>query len=71
MPNFPIYYSLDALKPGDPDSYFRVLSGGYYQNWDAKAQKWVDVTSPAARDYLSRAIENGDGAFRVTAADVH
>jgi hypothetical protein len=69
-PRAPRYYSLDALKPGDPDSYFRVLSGGRYERWDSVARQWVHVTSQAARDYMSRAIENGDGAFQVKPSDI-
>lgn len=72
MPDRPArYYSLEAVKPGDPDSYFRVLSGGRYESWDPRAKAWVHVTSQAARDYMSRAIENGDGAFPIDASDVH
>ena len=56
----PRYYSLDAPTPGDPDSYFRVMSGGRYERWDAPTKAWVHVISAAAREYLSRAIENGD-----------
>ena len=54
------YYSLAGAKPGDPDTYFRVASGGRYDRWDSATKAWVHVTSSAAREYLSRAIENGD-----------
>jgi hypothetical protein len=64
------HYALEAVKLGDPDSYFRVMSGGRYERWDSVAKVRVHVTSPAARDYYSRAIENGDKVFRVDEADV-
>jgi hypothetical protein len=69
VPDFPIYYSLDALKPGDPDTYFRIQSGGRYERYDPRTKTWQHVTSDVARDYMSRAIENGD-AWPVGASGV-
>jgi hypothetical protein len=56
----PRYYALDPAKPGDLDTYFRLSSGGRYDRWDGATKAWVHVASSAAREYLSRAIENGD-----------
>jgi len=64
------YYALEAVRPGDPDSYFRVMSGGRYERWDPESRAWLHVTSPAARDYLSRAIENGDRAWPVEPSEI-
>jgi len=64
------YYALDAVRPGDPDSYFRVMSGGRYERWDPVTLTWLHVTSAAAREFLSRAIENGDGAFSVDPSEI-
>ena len=64
------YYALDAVRPGDPDGYFRVMSGGRYERWDPVTLTWLHVTSAAARELLSRAIENGDGAFPVDPSEI-
>lgn len=61
------YYLIDTI-PAKP-VYFRVSDGGRYDRWDAPAKAWVHVSSPDARDYFSRAIENGD-AWPVKAGDV-
>lgn len=44
----------------DPRPYFRVASGGVFSTWNPIAKSWDHVTKPAVRDYLSRAVENGD-----------
>ena len=58
MPDPARYYLIDTI-PSAP-LHFRVSDGGRYDRWDAPAKAWVHVTSPDARDYLSRAIESGD-----------
>ena len=64
------YYALSGLKPGDPDTYFRLMTGGRYERWDPEAKAWLHVTSPAARDYYSRAIENGDDCVPINRSDI-
>lgn len=64
------YYVLLGDPGKSSDSYFRVASGGVYHRWDAKTHAWVHVTTEAARDFYSRAIENGDGVVPATPAEV-
>ena len=64
------YYQLLQSKPDDPVYYFSVGSGGRYDRWDPATKTWVHVTSGPARDYYSRAIENGE-AVRTTREAVH
>lgn len=60
MTDWPRVYTIIG-DPPNPDGYFRVSSVGRYDRWDGRS--WIHVTAPAARDYYSRAIENGDGVI--------
>ncbi len=50
----------------EPSFYFRVDDGGVFKRWNAKTRHWVEVRNDKGRDFLSRAIENGDGAWPLT-----
>lgn len=66
----PRYYALFGINDTDPDTYFRILSGGVYETWDRHTKTWQHVTSPILRDFYSRAIENGDNVIEVAASRV-
>ncbi len=51
-----------------PSFHFRVDDGGVFQRWNAKTRHWVKVHGKG-RDFLSRAIENGDGAWPMNAEE--
>lgn len=61
------YYTFFGLVPRMPDSHFRVRLG-VYQDWDAKRHAWV--TNDGARNFYSRAIENGDDVVPMTPSEV-
>jgi hypothetical protein len=63
------YYQLFPDKPNGT-KFFRVASGGVFHLWDPNTREWVHVTSQPAREWFSRAIENGD-ADLTTAEAVH
>lgn len=53
----------------EPSWYFRVDDGGVFQRWNARTRHWVKVRNNKGRDFLSRAIENGDGAWPMNAEE--
>ena len=61
---FEVYAYFD-LHDHEPSVYFRVSGCGVFQRWNATTRHWVKVHGKG-RDFISRAIENGDGAVRAT-----
>jgi len=52
-----------------PVFHFRVSGGGVFQRWNPKTRHWAEIRHNKARDFLSRAIENGDGAWPMNAEE--
>ena len=63
------YYAYYRLYDHDPSYHFRVDAGVFERRTPA-TRSWVKVTHKLGRDFLSRAIENGDGAFPMTDEEV-
>lgn len=59
------YYAYYRLYDHDPAYHFRV-DAGVFERWNPATRRWVRVRHKLARDFLSRAIENGDGAVIMT-----
>ncbi len=61
------YYAYYGLYDHEPSDHFRA-DAGWFERWNPRTRRWVRVPG-GGQDFISRAVENGDGAVLMNAEE--